>query len=113
MSTNSPRPYLICYDIADARRLGRLHRFIADYAILVQYSVYICWLGPAALLELSAGIDERIDSQEDDVRIYPLPERLSFVTLGRGSKPSGVHLFEDDKLWSMISGLLAAEKTAA
>ena len=40
MALNTPRAWLITYDITDPRRLVRLHRFLVRQATPVQYSVF-------------------------------------------------------------------------
>ena len=75
--------YLICYDIAEPRRLNRLHRMVSEDAFMVQYSVYLAWKTPQAMDELKEAIRGRINPHADDVRIYTLPERLDVVVLKR------------------------------
>lgn len=90
MALNHPRGWLICYDIGDARRLSRFHRFIKKHAVPVQYSLF-CYQGSAAELgRLVRQIECRIDPAVDDVRVYQLPERPQFDGFGRGSLPDGV-----------------------
>ncbi len=73
MAMNRKQPFLICYDIADTKRLGKLHRMIVKQALMVQYSVYYVEECVAAMRELEQAITEIIDPRWDDVRIYPLP----------------------------------------
>jgi CRISPR-associated protein Cas2 len=82
----TPAGYLICYDISDPKRLGRLQRFVSGYAVMVQYSVYLAWLTPASLDVLEEGIRHRINPHADDVRIYPLPGHLDVEVFRRGDE---------------------------
>lgn len=92
MALNAPRAWLICYDIANPRRLVRLHRFLKGVAQPVQYSVFHYEGSPARLGRLMQDIEQRIDTKEDDVRAYPVPNPVTLFTLGRGAMPSGVLL---------------------
>ena len=89
----SRQRYLIAYDIACPRRLGRVHRFLVKMAIPVQYSVFLAWLGPQGRRDLIAYLTTLIHPQQDDVRIYPLPANLTITTLGIQHFPS------DDLYW--------------
>ena len=83
---------LICYDIADPRRLGRVHRVIAKRAIQVQYSVYLFTGGDEELDDLLDQIQDIIAPARDDIRIYPVPRRLDLVMLGRRPIGAGIYL---------------------
>ncbi|AUM00251.1 MAG TPA: CRISPR-associated endonuclease Cas2 [Pseudothauera hydrothermalis] len=87
MALNTPRGWLITYDITHPKRLARLHRFLVKHATPVQYSVFHFEGSTAQMGRLMDDIDSRIDPSTDDVRGYQLPERLSIDTLGRGSLP--------------------------
>lgn len=87
MALNTPRGWLIAYDITDPKRLARLHRFLVKHATPVQYSVFHFEGSTAQMGRLMNDLDSRIDPSTDDVRGYQLPERLSIDTLGRGSLP--------------------------
>jgi len=84
--------YLVCYDIADNRRLQRICNFMKGMGFHLQYSVFLCrltWRELGALKVTIVGalkvtIEELIEPSEDDVRIYPLPSRSLVFALGRG-----------------------------
>ncbi|MBK1672311.1 MULTISPECIES: CRISPR-associated endonuclease Cas2 [Ectothiorhodospira] len=92
MSQTKPRAWLICYDIADRGRLGRLHRFLKKHAQPVQYSVFHFEGSSAQLGRLMQDIKTYIKPKEDDVRAYPIPEKVQLYTLGRGVLPDNLHL---------------------
>lgn len=94
MSTSEPRLYLICYDVADPRRLQRVHYYLKHHALAVQYSVFLARVSERRLDSILAGVAERIDPQEDDVRAYPLPADCQPVSLGRQYFPSGLVLLD-------------------
>jgi CRISPR-associated protein Cas2 len=94
MPIDTPRLYLVCYDIADPKRLGRVHRYLRRLGMPLQYSVFTVLLSPRRRPRLLQGISKYIDPLEDDVRLYPLSERLERVTLGRQILPHGVFLPE-------------------
>ncbi len=86
----SSESFLIGYDIADARRLQRVHRVMRSYASPLEYSIFLL-VGNSAdkdrcLLEI-AGL---IQAGEDDVRCYPLPARGFQSRIGRASLPPGI-----------------------
>ena len=92
MSFNEAHLYLICYDIADPRRLQRVHAFLRRHAMPVQYSVFLARLTERRLLHLLADLSRRIDPRSDDVRAYPIPREAEAVTMGRQYLPPGVVL---------------------
>lgn len=86
--------YLVCYDIADEKRLTRVYAFLKQRGIHVQYSVFHCRLTWQELVELKRQLQDIIDESEDDVRLYPLPAAMKVLALGRGDRvPEGVSLF--------------------
>ena len=92
MAVKKPLPRLLCYDIADPRRLARVHRIVIGHAIPVQYSVYYLYADADALERLCAELREVIHPDEDDIRIYPLHESGGVETLGAQGMPDGIHL---------------------
>lgn len=93
----APHACLICYDIADPKRLGRVHRFLMNAAVLVQYSVFTAVLTPPQQRQLMADLELLIDPREDDIRLYPLPDRVTPITLGQQFFPEGVMLLREGK----------------
>lgn len=85
--------YLIAYDIADPRRLSRVHRVLKKEGLPVQYSVFTVVMKRPRLLRLLDRIDGEIVTAEDDVRCYRLPENTETSTLGRQYFPEDVMLF--------------------
>ena len=65
--------YLVCYDIADPKRLAKLARFLEKRAFRIQYSVFFApKKSKEDIYRLAQEITEFIEPQEDDVRIYKI-----------------------------------------
>lgn len=94
MAINEARLCVVCYDIADPKRLNRVHRYLRRLALPLQYSVFTTSLTPKKQQRLMQGLARIIDDREDDVRLYPLPSRLEHLSLGRQWIPDGVLLTE-------------------
>jgi CRISPR-associated protein Cas2 len=90
MPSLTNRRYLICYDIADPRRLGKLHRYMKKHCLPLQYSVFLAWENSQSLDRLMAPVKKIIKANRDDVRVYPLPTELEYSHLGRQPFPDGV-----------------------
>ncbi len=89
----SRRLYLIAYDISDPKRLARVHRFLKERALALQYSVFVLEGGEELRRTVQQGIEARIDPARDDVRIYALPEGVEVQPLGAAEPlPAGVVL---------------------
>jgi CRISPR-associated protein Cas2 len=85
-----PAPWLICYDIAEPRRLVRVWRTVREFGVPLQYSVFWARLDSGALDGALAAVAQRIHTRADDVRFYPLPENVQITGLGRDVVPLGV-----------------------
>jgi CRISPR-associated protein Cas2 len=72
--------YLVCYDIADPRRLDRTHKKLTGFGQAVQYSVFVCDLSPTERVLLEAALTALLNLGEDRVLIVDLGP-----TEGRGS----------------------------
>jgi CRISPR-associated protein Cas2 len=80
--------YLVCYDIADDRRLYRVHKTLVDFGRRLQYSVYECHLSAADLARLQLLLADLIDHRADQVlfvRLGPETDETAgrFDSLGR------------------------------
>lgn len=75
--------YLIAYDIADPRRLGRTARYLCQQACRVQYSVFAANLNRQQLETILTDLESIINSREDDIRVYPLPPHGEVLLLGQ------------------------------
>jgi len=89
--------YLVCYDIANPRRLGRVFRFMKGRGMHVQYSVFRCRLTWPELQDMKRKLTSIINTAEDDVRIYPLPSDGDMVVaMGLGDRvPPGAEIYLD------------------
>lgn len=87
--------YLIAYDIADPRRLSRVHRLLKKMGLPMQYSVFTVVMKRKALLRLLEAVNAMIHQAEDDVRCYSLPKYMDVKALGRQYFPADVMLFTD------------------
>jgi CRISPR-associated protein Cas2 len=85
--------FLLCYDIADPKRLGRVHRCLKKHGLPVQYSVFTADLNRLQVESLLEQCTRLIDLREDDVRCYTLPAGFEFDFLGRQTFPDDVMLF--------------------
>ena len=88
---------LICYDIADPKRLTRVHRFMMNLGVPLQYSVFTALLSLREQQRLMLDLAALIDPREDDIRLYPLPDRIIPITLGQQLFPEGVMLLREGK----------------
>lgn len=82
--------FVVCYDISNPKRLGRLFRMLKKGAVPLQYSVFL-FVGDAR--QLARFMDKAamlIDNKQDDLRAYPLPARGLKARLGRVVLPEGV-----------------------
>lgn len=87
-------PYLVCYDIADERRLTQIYRLMKGRGLHIQYSVFYCVLTDREIKTLKNEIKQIIHPRYDDVRIYPLSKDSLVAVLGCGERiPEGVQVF--------------------
>lgn len=81
--------YLVCYDISCPKRLYRVHRFLLGYKVGGQKSFFECWLTPAELRDVRAGLLERMQIDEDRAHIFQLDPRQQPQQLGAAKPPHG------------------------
>lgn len=93
MSDHSARRFLICYDVANPRRLGRIHRFMTRHGMPIQYSLFESWLTPPQLRGVIQRLTDLIDVGEDDVRIYSIRTDATIACLGQPTLPTEIQYF--------------------
>lgn len=64
--------YLVCYDIADDKRLRRVFKTCRDYGEHLQFSIFECDLDPADKARLEAALRDLIKHDEDQVLFVSL-----------------------------------------
>ncbi len=84
---------VVCYDVVQNRRRGRLLRKMKEYLSHVQKSVFEGELEDSRLESLRKMILDEIDPAEDTVRIYHLCARCVPVTEVLGT---GVYVEEEE-----------------
>ena len=73
--------YLVCYDIADPKRLRMVFQFLRGFGDHLQYSVFECQLTARDLVACRAGLSDIIHHIEDQVLFVNLGP-----TAGRGDR---------------------------
>lgn len=94
MALNATRAWLIAYDIADPKRLVRVHRYLKSKAVPVQYSVFVTRASTSQIGDIRSALVGLIDPKADDVRIYQVPEKPQLVSLGCKAFPEGIQVLE-------------------
>lgn len=81
---------LVCYDIADPRRLARIARLCSSWGVRLQRSFFLAEVSLETFEKnIKAAIERILNPEEDSVLVYPLSprelERASY--LGGQEKP--------------------------
>lgn len=81
--------YLVCYDIADPKRLTRVHKTMLGFGDWLQFSVFACDLTPQRRVEMLASLIGIINVREDRVMVADLGpaeargrEAIEYVGIG-------------------------------
>lgn len=77
--------YLVCYDIANRRRLRRVAQVMEQHGLRLQRSVFVCRLTPARRDRLVARLRRLIEPGVDAVSLYRLCSRCEAATLHLGA----------------------------
>lgn len=94
MPASRRTPWLICYDIADRRRLVQVNREVSRCAWPFQYSVFRADANRKDIARSLARIALYTDPNHDDLRAYPLLTTADPFTYGRNRLPAGVSFFD-------------------
>lgn len=72
-TANSPRhTWLVCYDIADPKRLRRVFKTCKNYGNHLQYSIFECDLNPVERCRLEQELSGLLKHDEDQVLFISL-----------------------------------------
>ena len=64
--------YLVCYDVANDKRLKRTFKTCRNFGDHLQFSVFECDLSPAEKIELETQLSQVIKQDEDQVLFISL-----------------------------------------
>lgn len=64
--------YLVCYDVANDKRLRRTFKTCRNFGDHLQFSVFECDLSPAEKIELETELSQIIKQDEDQVLFISL-----------------------------------------
>lgn len=85
-------PHIIAYDIANPKRLGRVHRYLKKIALPLQYSVFLIEMDAERRDKVLKHLRTLIHPRQDDIRVYPLPNEPEWVKLGKALWDDGLLL---------------------
>ncbi len=74
--------YMVCYDIADPKRLGKIHRLLKKKGLAVQKSVFFIQRPEKEMIRLLEELGRIIRKKEDDIRAYPVESPQAVWTTG-------------------------------
>lgn len=67
--------YFVAYDIVDNKRRRKLHKFLKQYGLNVQKSIFQCVVTKEVLENLVNKMRKYMDERVDKLYIYPVCER--------------------------------------
>lgn len=70
--------YIVCYDVADPKRLRRVFKVCKDFGQHIQFSVFECDLTPSEKLQFEDKLTAEIRRDEDQIlfiRLGPAEQR--------------------------------------
>ncbi len=77
---------MVTYDITDPKRLKKMHKFLKEFGLNTQKSVFECDIDNIALKRIRRYCKENLDLSSDAVRIYkicsPCMEKVILSGLG-------------------------------
>lgn len=78
--------YLVTYDIKDDKRRIKVFKVMRNFGTRVQFSVFECILSEKILNKMIDKVKKVIDSSEDSIRIYYIPdsvkEKINIIGVG-------------------------------
>lgn len=92
MSSKASKHWLMAYDIRNPRRLVRVHRYLRDLGLHLQYSVFGIEATDLRMQDILQDLNLLISPDHDDVRAYHLPEKCPVWILGNQGFSEGIIL---------------------
>ncbi len=90
MSRDDVRRFIVCYDVPNDARRGRLAKVLESHGDRVQYSVFIVDASPARMIRMTAELKTVMASEEDSVLLCDLglksrvgPDNFRYLGLRR------------------------------
>lgn len=77
--------YLVCYDIADPKRLSRVCRYLKGYKVDGQKSAYECWVTESERRQIMQHLEGLTSKGEDRVHLFQLDPRQEVHCFGRAT----------------------------
>ncbi|MCX7817531.1 MAG: CRISPR-associated endonuclease Cas2 [Syntrophales bacterium] len=79
---------VITYDITDPKRLVKLNKFLKDYGLNTQKSVFECDIDDVAIKKIKDYCKKNLDLKSDSVRIYKICKGCMnrVIIVGKGVK---------------------------
>lgn len=77
--------YLICYDIAQPKRLRKVAKILEDYGLRVQKSFFQCEMKEERMNKMLESVKNIIERRRDSFFVYPICNECSQKTLQDGS----------------------------
>ena len=93
--------YIVSYDIADPKRLKKIHRMLKKEGLAVQKSVFFVQGDEITVNALLQELEDVMETKEDDIRAYPVThpgevwttggplKQFPLLTPGRKKKETG------------------------
>ena len=74
--------YMVCYDISNPKRLGKVHRIMKKNGLAVQKSVFFIQRTEIDMKTFLNQFNPVIDKKKDDIRAYPVENPKKVWTTG-------------------------------
>lgn len=82
--------YIVGYDVADRRRLQKIHKFMTSIGMPIQKSVFLVDCSEMRIKVCLREVSRLLNLRADDCRCYRLPVRGLRLHLGRAALPKGI-----------------------
>ncbi len=77
--------YLVCYDIADPKRLCHVAKILENFGLRIQKSFFQCDMEETRMEDMKKKVLQKIKTKNDSFYIYPLCEDCSQKAIQDGT----------------------------